>query len=53
MSILRFERRGRSCLLLLAGGATESVRDGLASVAETLGGAVEDAAALLLGRVAA
>jgi hypothetical protein len=47
------EEEGRSCLLLLAGGAAESVRDCLASVAETLLGALEDAATLVLGLVAA
>jgi hypothetical protein len=53
--IVRVERRrsGRSCLLLLAGGAAESVRDSLASVAETLLGALEHAATLVLGLVAA
>lgn len=40
-------------LLLVAGGLVESVGDSLASVAETLRGRVEEAAALLLGRVAA
>jgi hypothetical protein len=40
-------------LLLLAGSAAEGVGDSLASVAETLLGRLEDAAALLLGGVAA
>jgi hypothetical protein len=40
-------------LLLLAGSAAEGVGDSLASIAETLLGRLEHAAALLLGRVAA
>jgi hypothetical protein len=40
-------------LLLLAGSATEGVRNSLTSVAETLLGRLEHATALLLGRVAA